>query len=189
MRHETADDAHYRKLHPQEMKLKNRKECLFTLRELGYEVGAGFMVGSPGQTVECLVEDFEFLQELKPHMIGIGPFLAHQDTPFGAEENGSYEQTLLLLSILRLMFPGVLLPATTALGTIAPDGREQGLLAGANVLMPNLSPVSVRKKYELYDNKICTGEESAQCKDCLSRRVESVGYWIVTDRGDSRIEK
>ncbi len=106
LRHETADDAHYRKLHPQEMKLKNRKECLFTLRELGYEVGAGFMVGSPGQTVECLAEDFEFLQELKPHMIGIGPFLAHQDTPFGAEENGSYEQTLLLLSILRLMFPG-----------------------------------------------------------------------------------
>lgn len=189
LRHETADDAHYRKLHPQEMKLKNRKECLFTLRELGYEVGAGFMVGSPGQTVECLAEDFEFLQELRPHMIGIGPFLAHQDTPFGAEENGSYEQTLLLLSILRLMFPGVLLPATTALGTIAPDGREQGLLAGANVLMPNLSPVSVRKKYELYDNKICTGEESAQCKDCLSRRVESVGYRIVTDRGDSRIEK
>ena len=140
-------------------------------------------------TVECLVEDFEFLQELKPHMIGIGPFLAHQDTPFGAEENGSYEQTILLLSILRLMFPRVLLPATTALGTIAPDGREQGLLAGANVLMPNLSPVSVRKKYELYDNKICTGEESAQCKDCLSRRVESVGYRIVTDRGDSRIEK
>lgn len=188
LRHETADESHYQKLHPAKMKLANRKECLFTLRELGYEVGAGFMVGSPGQTEECLIEDFEFLQQLKPHMIGIGPFLAHQDTPFCDEPNGSYERTLLLLSILRLMFPGVLLPATTALGTIAPDGREQGLLAGANVLMPNLSPVSVRKKYELYDNKICTGEESAQCRDCLSRRVESVGYQIVTDRGDSRIE-
>ena len=189
LRHETADEVHYQKLHPSQMSLAHRKQCLRELKEIGYQTGCGFMVGSPGQTVECLVEDFEFLQELKPHMIGIGPFLAHQDTPFGAEENGSYDQTLLLLSILRLMFPGVLLPATTALGTIAPDGREQGLLAGANVLMPNLSPVSVRKKYELYDNKICTGEESAQCKDCLSRRVESVGYRIVTDRGDSRIEK
>ena len=188
LRHETAEEDHYRRLHPSVMSLARRKECLYTLRELGYQVGAGFMVGSPGQTVDNLIADLRFLQDLRPHMIGIGPFLAHQDTPFGSEPDGSYEMTLLLLGILRLMFPGVLLPATTALGTIAPDGREKGLLAGANVLMPNLSPVSVRKKYELYDNKICTGEESAQCRDCLARRVESVGYEIVTDRGDSKIE-
>lgn len=187
LRHETADEEHYRSLHPASMSLARRKACLFALRELGYQVGAGFMVGSPGQTVDNLIADLRFLQELRPHMIGIGPFLAHQDTPFGQEPNGSYETTLHLLGILRLMFPGVLLPSTTALGTIAPDGREKGLLAGANVVMPNLSPVGVRKKYELYDNKICTGEESAQCRGCLETRVESVGYHIVTDRGDSRM--
>lgn len=188
LRHETASEDHYRQLHPSEMTLKNRKECLFLLREIGYQVGAGFMVGSPGQRVDNLVEDLRFLQELKPHMIGIGPYLSHPDTPFAGQPDGSYERTLVLLSLLRLMFPKVLLPATTALGTIAPDGREQGLLAGANVLMPNLSPVSVRKKYELYHDKICTGEESAQCKDCLNRRVESTGYHMVVSRGDSRIK-
>lgn len=187
LRHETADEGHYRRLHPADMSLRHRKECLYTLRELGYQTGAGFMVGSPGQTVDNLVSDLRFLQELKPHMIGIGPYLSHQDTPFCDEPDGSYRLTLVLLGILRLMFPGVLLPATTALGTIATDGRERGLLAGANVLMPNLSPVSVRKKYELYDNKICTGEESAQCMKCLELRVKSTGYQIVTDRGDSRI--
>ncbi len=188
LRHETADEEHYRRLHPADMSLSHRMECLYTLRELGYQTGAGCMVGSPGQTVDNLVSDLRFLQELKPHMIGIGPYLSHQDTPFSNEPDGSYRLTLVLLGILRLMFPGVLLPATTALGTIAPDGRERGLLAGANVLMPNLSPSGVRKKYELYDNKICTGEESAQCMDELKRRVESVGYHVVTDRGDSRIE-
>lgn len=186
LRHETADERHYARLHPSNMSLANRKKCLFSLRDIGYQVGAGFMVGSPGQTVETLVEDLRFLQELRPHMIGIGPFLAHQDTPFAGEPDGSYERTLVLLGILRLMFPGVLLPATTALGTIAPDGRERGLLAGANVLMPNLSPVGVRDKYMLYDNKICTGDESAQCRNCLETRVRSVGYEIVTDRGDCR---
>ncbi|MCH5251471.1 MAG: [FeFe] hydrogenase H-cluster radical SAM maturase HydE [Lachnospiraceae bacterium] len=187
LRHETADEYHYRKLHPENMSLANRKECLFMLRKIGYQVGAGFMVGSPFQTVDNLVTDLRFLQELKPHMIGIGPYLSHQDTPFAGEKNGSYEKTLVLLGILRLMFPRVLLPATTALGTIAPDGREKGLLAGANVVMPNLSPVRVRKQYELYDNKICTGEESAQCRNCLGLRVESVGYELAVDRGDSRI--
>lgn len=188
LRHETADEKHYATLHPAQMSLANRKKCLFELREIGYQVGAGFMVGSPGQTVLTLISDLRFLQELRPHMIGIGPFLAHQDTPFAGEPDGSYERTLVLLGILRLMFPGVLLPATTALGTIAPDGREKGLLAGANVLMPNLSPVGVRDKYMLYDNKICTGDESAQCRNCLEMRVRSVGYEIVTDRGDSRID-
>lgn len=187
LRHETADEDHYRQLHPEGMSLQHRKQCLFTLKEIGYQVGAGFMVGSPGQTVDNLLSDLRFLQELRPHMIGIGPYLAHQDTPFAGEPDGSCRLTLILLSILRLMFPGVLLPATTALGTISPTGRERGLLAGANVLMPNLSPTGVREKYELYDNKICTGEESAQCRDCLNVRVESTGYHIVTDRGDSRI--
>ncbi|MCH5265928.1 MAG: [FeFe] hydrogenase H-cluster radical SAM maturase HydE [Lachnospiraceae bacterium] len=187
LRHETADDDHYRYLHPENMSLANRKNCLYTLREIGYQVGAGFMVGSPVQTVDNLVSDIRFLQELKPHMIGIGPFLTHPDTPFADKESGSLSRTLVLLGILRLLFPGVLLPATTALGTIAPNGREQGLLAGANVVMPNLSPVGVRKKYELYANKICTGEESAQCKNCLNLRVESVGYQLAVSRGDSRV--
>lgn len=187
LRHETADAEHYGKLHPASMSLAERKKCLYDLKDIGYQVGAGFMVGSPGQTVDNLVADIRFLQELKPHMIGIGPFLSHQDTPFAKEANGSCETTLVLLAILRLMFPGVLLPATTALGTIVPDGREKGLLAGANVVMPNLSPVNVRGKYELYDNKIYTGGESAQGKDGLSARVEAIGYHLAVARGDSRI--
>ncbi len=186
LRHETAMEDHYRKLHPLSMSLANRKKCLYTLREIGYQVGAGFMVGSPGQTVDNLVADLRFLQELQPHMIGIGPFVSHQDTPCRGEKNGFLEQTLTLLAILRLMFPGVLLPATTALGTIAADGREQGLRAGANVLMPNLSPEAVRKKYKLYDN-ICAGEETARHIEELKQRVASVGYHIVVGRGDSRI--
>ena len=189
LRHETADDNHYRQLHPSDMSPANRKKCLYELREIGYQVGAGFMVGSPGQTVDNLITDLMFLKELNPHMIGIGPFLAHRDTPFAKKENGSFQRTLTMLAILRLMFPKVLLPATTALGTIAPDGREQGLMAGANVLMPNLSPADVRKKYGLYDNKICTGEEAAECKNCLALRVESTGYHIVTHKGDSKVPR
>lgn len=184
LRHETADNTHYRKLHPPAMSLDNRKQCLYWLKELGYQVGSGFMVGTPGQTIDCLVEDLLFLKELEPHMIGIGPFISHKDTPFKGEAFGSLEQTLILISILRLMFPYALIPATTSLGTIAPDGREKGILAGANVVMPNLSPVSVRKQYMLYDNKICTGEEAAECRQCLSNRIENIGYQIVTDRGD-----
>ena len=186
LRHETADETHYRQLHPQNMSLSNRKQCLFWLKELGYQVGSGFMVGSPGQTLDCLVADLQFLKELEPHMIGIGPFISHKDTPFKEEASGTLEQTLLLISILRLMFPYALIPSTTALGTIAPDGREKGILAGANVVMPNLSPVSVRKQYMLYDNKICTGEEAAECRGCLFARMENIGYRIVTDRGDCR---
>ncbi len=184
LRHETANEEHYGKLHPAEMSLKNRKQCLFNLKEIGFQVGAGFMVGSPYQTTDNIVEDLRFLQELKPHMIGIGPFLTHKDTPFAEFENGSFEQTLRLLSILRLMLPHALIPATTALGTINPNGREMGLKAGANVVMPNLSPTDYRKLYSLYENKICTGEESAQCRDCLEKRVESAGYKVVTAIGD-----
>ena len=184
LRHETANEEHYAKLHPEGMSLKHRKDCLFTLKELGYQVGSGFMVGSPYQTAENLVEDLRFLQELKPDMIGIGPFIPHKDTPFKDFPGGSLELTLRMVAILRLMFPYALIPSTTALGTIHPLGREMGLKAGANVVMPNLSPVRVRKLYELYDNKICTGEEAAECRGCLERRVQSAGYEIVSARGD-----
>ncbi|MBR6471444.1 MAG: [Victivallales bacterium] len=186
LRHETASEAHYAKLHPAELSLANRKRCLWDLKGIGYQVGAGFMVGSPYQTTRELIADLRFLQELQPDMIGIGPFIHHADTPFRDFPNGTLELTLRLLAVLRLMFPYVLLPSTTALGTIHPQGRELGLKAGANVVMPNLSPVAVRAKYKLYDNKICLGEESAQCRGCLERRVASAGYRIVTDRGDVR---
>lgn len=184
LRHETADPAHYRRLHPENMSSENRKRCLFDLKEIGYQVGAGFMVGSPYQTTDNLIADLRFLQELQPDMIGIGPYISHQDTPFKEEKNGTAALTLRMLSILRLMFPYALLPSTTALGTIHPMGRELGLQAGGNVVMPNLSPVGVRKKYAIYDDKICTGEESAQCRGCLEKRIESAGYRAVTDRGD-----
>lgn len=186
LRHETADAAHYAKLHPASMSLANRKRCLFDLKEIGYQVGSGFMVGSPYQTPKTLLSDLRFLQQLAPDMIGIGPYITHEHTPFKNMPSGSLEQTLRLLSILRLLFPYALLPATTALGTIAPNGRELGLKAGGNVVMPNLSPVAVRKKYELYANKICTGEEAAQCRGCLEARVRMAGYNIVTDVGDVR---
>lgn len=185
LRHETATKAHYARLHPPEMDFDRRMACLVQLKTIGYQVGCGFMVGSPGQTVDDLVRDLRFIKTLRPHMVGIGPFLSHQDTPFRDQPNGTAELTLYLLSILRLLLPEVLLPATTALGTAAGDGRERGILAGANVVMPNLSPVSVRKKYLLYDQKICTGEESAQCIGCLTRRMASVGCTLAVDRGDS----
>ncbi len=184
LRHETANTNHYAKLHPKNMSLENRKHCLKVLKKLGYQVGSGFMVGSPFQTTENIIEDLRFLQELSPDMIGIGPYITHHNTPFKDQKNGDVKLTLKLLSILRLMFPYVLLPATTALGTISPNGRELGLKAGANVVMPNLSPKSVRKKYEIYENKICTGEESAECRHCLERRIESSGYKITIAKGD-----
>ena len=187
LRHETADADHYRVLHPDSLSLDHRKECLFTLRRLGYQVGSGFMVGSPGQTAACLAQDMAFLHELQPHMVGIGPFVPHRDTPFAHEPAGTLELTLFMLSALRLMLPDALLPATTALGTIAPDGREQGILSGANVVMPNLSPVAHRKDYSLYDNKICTGEEAAECRWCLHARMARIGHEIVESRGDSLV--
>lgn len=185
LRHEAADHTLYSRLHPEELTIENRKKCLFDLKKLGYQVGAGFMVGAPFQTTENIISDLRFLQELQPQMIGIGPFVPHHSTPFADEKGGTLELTLRLLGILRLMFPKVLLPATTALGTIAPDGREQGLKTGCNVVMPNLSPVSVRKKYDLYDNKICTGEEAAECRVCLERRINSAGYEVACERGDA----
>lgn len=185
LRHEAASDCLYRQLHPSELSLANRKRCLFDLKELSYQVGAGFMVGAPYQTAEHLLEDLRFLQQLRPDMIGIGPFLTHRDTPFRDQPKGSLHLTLRLLSILRLMFPSVLLPATTALGTLHPLGRELGMQAGANVVMPNLSPASVRPKYNLYEGKLCTGSEAAEARRELEKRMADIGYQVVTARGDA----
>ncbi len=184
LRHETADQTHYEKLHPTELSYENRMRCLRDLKELGYQVGCGFMVGSPYQTAAHLAKDLKFIEEFQPAMCGIGPFIPHHATPFAEYPAGSMELTLYLLSLLRLISPTLLLPATTALGTIHPEGRELGILAGANVVMPNLSPASTRKKYELYNNKLCTGTESAECKNELERRMNAIGYQVVTARGD-----
>lgn len=185
LRHETANKKHYSLLHPCSMSYESRIQCLKNLKEIGYQTGCGFMVGSPFQTSEMLANDLLFIQEFRPHMVGIGPYISHTDTPFSNEENGTLEDTLLLISILRLMQPALLLPATTALGTISPIGRELGILAGANVVMPNLSPAAVRKQYSLYDNKICTGDESAQCIQCMKNRMTGINFKIIIDRGDS----
>ena len=184
LRHETADTEHYSKLHPKEMLLENRKQCLYDLKELGYQVGCGFMVGSPYQTDECLAKDLKFIEEFQPHMVGVGPFISHKDTPFANKENGSIELTLWILALIRLIVPKVLLPATTALGTLQDNGRELGILAGANVCMPNLSPYEVRQKYMLYDNKLSSGEESAEDFVNLCKKMKKIGHNVVVHRGD-----
>ena len=184
LRHETANEAHYRMLHPAEMSCENRKRCLWDLKEIGYQVGAGIMVGSPGQTVDHILEDLEFMQALEPDMVGIGPFLPHHATPFAKESAGTVDLTVRLLALTRLMLPKVLLPATTALGTLDPTGREKGILAGANVVMPNLSPENVRENYLLYDNKLCTGSEAAEGLRLLNETMKKIGYEISLDRGD-----
>ena len=188
LRHETANEAHYRHLHPTELSLAHRKQCLRELREIGYQVGSGMMVGSPGQTTADLAEDLMFLQELQPHMVGIGPFIPHQDTPFRAEQAGTLEDTLFLLAAIRLMLPKVLLPATTALSTIHPDGRKRGILAGANVVMPNLSPPKNRKYYSLYDHKRYMGDEAAEGLSLLRAEMEEIGYQVTIARGDALME-
>lgn len=185
LRHETANHDHYSKLHPSNLSAANRQECLQNLKEIGYQVGCGFMVGSPYQTSEHLAEDMLFMKKLDPQMIGIGPFIPHKDTQFANETAGTLELTLFMLGLIRLSLPKVLLPATTALGTIAENGRELGILSGANVVMPNLSPNDVRKDYSLYDNKLHTGVESAQGIHELEQRMKKIGYRVVTDRGDS----
>ncbi|WPC37711.1 [FeFe] hydrogenase H-cluster radical SAM maturase HydE [Brachyspira hyodysenteriae] len=189
LRHETSDNIHYSKLHPADMSLENRKECLRTLKKLGYQTGTGIMVGSPYQTLENIADDFIFMQEIKPEMIGIGPFLPHKDTPFANEKKGELELTLILISILRLIFPLSLIPATTALGTIKEGGREMGILYGANVVMPNLSPMSVRKKYLLYNDKLATGTESAEGVKSLRINMENIGYILTGMRGDFDINR
>ncbi|MCI9546588.1 MAG: [FeFe] hydrogenase H-cluster radical SAM maturase HydE [Lachnospiraceae bacterium] len=184
LRHETASEEHYRKLHPDGLSLQNRKECLWNLKKIGFQTGAGFMVGSPGQTVEHLAKDLLFLRELSPQMVGVGPFLRHQDTPFADQPNGSLQLTLFLLSLIRLMLPKTLLPATTALSALHPDGRKLGILAGCNVVMPNLSPTAVREKYLLYDHKPATGLEAAESIELLKKQMKEIGYQVVCQRGD-----
>jgi biotin synthase len=183
LRHETANSAFYESFHPG-MSLSNRKLCLETLKEIGFQVGAGFMVGLPGQTNVHLVEDLRFLKTLGPDMVGIGPFIPHHETPLAGYIPGSIEKNIILLAILRLLLPKSLLPATTALGSLDPFGREQGIRAGANVVMPNLSPMEVREKYDLYDGKICTGDEAAECRQCIQKRIESAGFTVDLSRGD-----
>lgn len=185
LRHETYDRKHYARLHPPSLSAQERQKCLWDLKELGYQVGTGFMVGSPFQTPENLADDMLFLEKLNPQMVGIGPFIPHHDTPFADQPAGTLDLTLFMLGLIRLLLPKVLLPATTALGTIAPDGRERGILAGANVVMPNLSPLQVREKYLLYDNKICTGSEAAESLRDLESRMQSIGYRVAVCRGDS----
>lgn len=184
LRHETASKKLYESLHPG-MSFENRIQCLYNLKEIGYQVGAGFMVGIPGQTNEDFVEDLVFLKKLEPHMVGIGPFIPHKDTPLGEEKGGTVEMTTTLLAIVRLLLPNVLLPSTTALGSIDSTGREKGIKAGANVVMPNLSPTNVRAKYALYDGKICTGDEAAECRRCIQTRIENAGFSIDMSRGDN----
>lgn len=184
LRHETANDTLYNKLHPETMHLETRKQCLYDLKKIGYQVGSGFMVGAPFQTLDNIIEDLFFLSELQPDMIGIGPYITHKETPFAIYQSGSVELTVRLVAVLRHMFPYALIPSTTALGTLHPEGREMGLRAGANVVMPNLSPQKCRKLYDLYDNKISTGEEAAQSRALLEKRVEAAGYRVVTAIGN-----
>lgn len=188
LRHETADEAHYARLHPVSMTLTHRLQCLRDLKEIGFQTGAGFMVGSPYQTTECIVRDFRFLQELKPQMVGLGPFIPHHATPLKDFPAGSTERTLLCLSIVRLLLPNVLLPATTALATIDGDGRIKGMNAGCNVVMPNLSPLEDRSKYLLYDNKASSGDEAAESLRALREHLAAAGYEVVIDRGDYKRE-
>ncbi len=184
LRHETANVEHYGKLHPASHSLEARKSCLYDLKDIGYQVGAGFMVDSPFQTYDNLAEDLLFLKDLEPHMVGIGPFIPSVNTIFKDENTGELDHVLVMMSLTRLMLPKVLLPSTTALGTISPTGRELGLKSGGNVVMPNLSPTSVRAKYSLYDNKICTGDEAAECIVCISNRIRKSGFTPDFSRGD-----
>jgi len=183
LRHETANEALYESIH-ENMKLSSRKSCLYDIRDIGFQVGAGFMVGIPGQTNEILAEDLIFLKDLNPHMVGIGPFIPHEKTPLAGTTGGTVEETLVMLALTRLLIPSVLLPSTTALGTLDGKGREKALKVGANVVMPNLSPTNVREKYELYQDKICTGDEAAHCRQCIEGRINSVGFEVDMGRGD-----
>lgn len=184
LRHETADRDHYCSLHPTALSFDIRMECLKALKKIGYQVGCGFMVGSPNQTPETLAKDLKFIETFDPDMCGIGPFIPHCDTPFAQHKAGSLELTCYLLSLIRLIKPNILLPATTALGSLHPEGRERGILSGANVIMPNLSPATSRKKYMLYNGKLFDGAEAAEGKKLLEQKISAIGYKIVTDRGD-----
>lgn len=185
LRHETATAAHYAQLHPKELTLETRLRCLQDLKDIGYQVGCGFMVGSPYQTPELLAEDLFFIQQFRPHMVGLGPFIPHHATPFADFPAGSIDTSLFMLALVRLALPSVLLPATTALATLGKDGRLKGILAGANVVMPNLSPKDVRQQYMLYDKKASTGAEAAEGLDLLRKELATIGCVVPVERGDS----
>jgi biotin synthase len=186
LRHETASDEHYAKLHPPSMSLSERKQCLWELKKIGFQTGAGFMVGTPHQTPQCLLADIRFLDELQPQMVGIGPFIPHKDTPFAEHPPGSLQLCLKMLALTRILLPKALMPATTAMGTISPNGRELALNSGANVVMPNLTPTALRKLYALYDDKICIGDDAVKCRFCMDGRIISAGYVSEMSRGDAR---
>lgn len=189
LRHETASKEHYGKIHPPEISYEHRMQCLRDLKQIGYQTGCGFMVGTPYQSIEDLIAEIQFLREFQPHMVGIGPFIPHRDTPFRDCIQGNLTQTLTMVALTRLVLPKTLIPSTTALGTIHPEGRELGLKAGANVVMPNLSPAEVRSQYCLYDNKICTGDEAAEGLEKLKHRIAAAGYRVAVDRGDSHLKQ
>ena len=189
LRHETADEAHFRKLHPEGDELSERISHLWELKEIGYQVGTGFMVGSPHQSSQCLAKDMCFLHKLQPEMVGVGPFVPHKESVYRGFPSGSVDLTLFMLSLIRIMLPDALIPATTSLGTVDENGREKGVLSGANVVMPNLSPMNVREKYMLYDDKAYTGSEAAESLDLLKESMEKIGYEVVVDRGDHKSRK
>ena len=184
LRHETADDVHYRKLHPDDMSQENRIRCLYDLKELGYQTGAGMMVGSPGSSSRTLAEDMVFLSSLKPEMVGIGPFIPHSATPFRDEKRGSVDLTLRMVSLVRLALPHAMIPSTTALATASSDGQLQGILHGANVIMPDITPQSERSKYMIYDGKKITGDEAGENLRQIAEGMESIGYELSMERGD-----
>jgi len=186
LRHETASKEHYAKLHPPSMSIAERKQCLWELKKIGYQTGAGFMVGPPFQTPECLLQDIRFLEELQPQMVGIGPFIPHKDTPFAEHPPRSLDLCLKMLALTRILLPKALIPATTAMGTIAPNGRELAMNCGANVVMPNLTPTAMRKLYALYDDKICLDDDAVKCRFCMDGRIISAGYEPDMARGDAR---
>ena len=184
LRHESHNATHYSMLHPAEMSLTNRLQCLNWLKELGFQVGTGIMAGSPWQTLDNIVEDIEFIENFQPEMIGLGPFVPQHETPLGNHATGSAELTCKLYSIFRLMFPNALIPSTTALNSIDPHGRIKGIMAGANVVMPNLSPTNVRELYALYDGKSSVNAEAAEGIAQLEAQLKTIGYHINWSRGD-----
>lgn len=184
LRHEAANEALYESLHPKGRGLQHRLSCLEALKRCGYQTGMGMMIGVKGQTIEHLVEDLLLIRKMQPEMVGIGPFLPHHATPLGNEPAGDLQLTLATIAIVRLMLPHALIPSTTALATLTPRGRLEGILSGANVVMPNLSPSDVRAKYAIYENKASWGKEAAEGLAALESELQSIGYHIDYARGD-----
>jgi biotin synthase len=184
LRFETSDRGLFNKLKP-DSSYENRLDCIKNLKKLGFQVGSGFMVGLPGQTYEILADDILLLRELDLDMIGIGPFLSHHNTPLGNSASGTLDLTLRALAIIRILMPDVHIPATTAMGTVEKGGREKALQCGANVIMPNVTPIKYRKYYEIYPNKICIDDAPSDCRACIEGMLKSLGRAAATNKGDS----